>query len=221
MQIKVPLTVAALALILIVSVASCVEALSVGVKRGDWIEYSVSYTGTPMRGHDIDWARMEILDVADTEIPITITSRFSNGSTETASYTLNLLTGHLIDSFIIPANLNLGDNFLDENLGTVTISKVETRQYAGAMRAVVSATVGNNSYVWDQATGVSVEGNSQTADYTIHTLASETNMWQSSPLNLPSLALLAAVVLVLVFAVVAVFVYARRRRACAKRKKGS
>jgi hypothetical protein len=37
--------------------------ISVGVKGGDWIEYSVVTTGKPEEGHDVVWARMEILEV--------------------------------------------------------------------------------------------------------------------------------------------------------------
>ena len=133
--------------------------LSIGVKSGDWIEYNVTSTGAPMQGHDVEWARMEILSVENPNINVSITSRFTDGSNDTTKHTLNLETGHLIDDFIIPANLNVGDTFVDENLGNVTISQTEVHTYAGAERTVVSATVGNNTYVWDQATGVSVEGN--------------------------------------------------------------
>ncbi len=217
-----PLAFATTALIIIACLSAVASAeLSVGVKQGNWIQYSVSYTGTPMQGHDVTWARMEILAVATPNIDVVITSRFSDGSMETTNYTLNLETGHLIDSFIIPANLKAGDTFKDENLGTVTLDKAEIRQYAGNTRTVVSASVGNNTYVWDQATGVSVEGASQTAEYTITTVVSSTNMWQPSEVNWASIFLAAAVLLIVVFAVAAVVAHYQRKRACAKRKRSS
>jgi hypothetical protein len=131
-----------------------------------------------------------------------------------------LETGHLIDAFIIPANLNVGDLFVDENIGNVTISKSETQTYASAERTIVSSTVGNNTYVWDQATGVSVEGNSQTSEYTIHTIASTTNMWQPTlpqSFSVDSLILLAAVLLIIFLLVIATTAQYLHKRTCQKR----
>lgn len=168
------------AVIFVLSLVSLVSAaeLSIGVQGGDWIEYTVTSTGAPMQGHDVQWARMEILSEENPTINVSITSMFTDGSNETTEHTLNLETGHLIDDFIIPSNLNVGDTFVDETLGNVTITQTAVQTYAGAERTVVSATVGNNTYIWDQATGVSVEGTSQTSEYTIHTVVSVTNMWQ-------------------------------------------
>jgi hypothetical protein len=154
--------------------------LSVGVKKGDWIEYSVNYTGSPSQGHGINWARMEITNVQSTIISVSINSRYPNGSTEIFNSTLNLQTGKLIDDFIIPANLNAGDTFLDQNLGNITISHVEEHVYAGATRTVLYASTNQSSYVWDQITGVSVEGASQQPDYSMHTVVLNTNLWQPS-----------------------------------------
>ena len=113
-------------LVLVLGLASAVHGdLSVGVKKGDWIEYAITTTGTPSEGHDIDWSRMEVTDIQGTNIIVYITSRFINGSTENFNSTLNLKTGHLIDDFIIPANLKSGDTFLDEKVGNVTITSSE------------------------------------------------------------------------------------------------
>ncbi len=221
--------VAATALIIVLfltSSALATTALSVGVKSGDWIEYLVSYTGSPTQGHDVNWARMEILEVQGTNITVTITSRFADNSTETTNSTLNLQTGHMIDDFIIPSNLNVGDTFRDENLGNITISAVETRQYAGATRTVVTSSAGNNTYVWDQATGVSVEGNSQTADYTIHTIVEDTNIWQPLPtpkqtFDFASLILVVAFALIVFVAALAATARYIRRKASEKRENAS
>jgi hypothetical protein len=186
--------------------------LSVGVKKGDWIEYNVTYTGSPTAGHDVDWARMEITDVQGTNISVNITSRFPNGTTENTTSTLNLKTGHLIDDFIIPANLKAGDTFLDENLGNVTISKAEQHQYAGATRTVLYASTNTNTYVWDQTTGVSVEGTAQTVDYSIHTKVANTNMWQqSSALNMTPILIISLVALIVMIVMVAALYYWRKK----------
>jgi hypothetical protein len=102
----------------------------------------------------------------------------------------------------------------------MTISKAETRQYAGAARTVVSASAGNNTYVWDQATGVSVEGNSQGADYSIHTIVEDTNMWQPSPQSPDWTPLLLAAAVTLIIAIVAVAVAVRLRKRTGGRRRG-
>ena len=187
---------AVIVLVLVLGLASAVYAdLPVGVKKGDWIEYAVTTTGTPSEGHDIDWSRMEVTDVQGTSIIIYITSRFINGSTENFNSTLNLKTGHLIDDFIIPANLNAGNTFLDDRQGNITLTRAEQHTYAGAMRTVLYASTSENSYVWDQATGVSVEANSVLPEYTMHTIVEATNMWQPQQgLNFAGLLLVAVIV---------------------------
>jgi hypothetical protein len=129
---------------------------------------------------------MEVVAVQGPNINVTITSQFTDGSNETITSTLNLETGHLIDDFIIPAGLKVGHSFPDENYGNVTITGSEVRTYAGASRTVLTATMGNSSYVWDQETGVSVEGNTTTADYAIYSVASATNMWLPAPIQVGS-----------------------------------
>ena len=156
--------------------SSVLADLSVGVKKGDWIEYSVTYVGSPSQGHDIDWARMEITEIKGTNISLSITSRYQNGSTEIFNSTLNLRTGKLIDDFIIPANLNAGNSFLDQNLGNITISHVEEHVYSCATRTVLYASTNQSTYVWDKIRGVSVEGTSQQPDYLMHTAVLDTNL---------------------------------------------
>ena len=128
---------------------------------------------------------------------MSITSRYPNGSTEIFNSTLNLQTGKLIDDFIIPANLRAGDTFLDQNIGSITISRVEEHVYAGETRTVLYASTNQSSYVWDQVTGVSVEGTSQQPDYSMHTIVEGTNLWQSSrSLDLSVLVLIAFAIII-------------------------
>ena len=51
----------AITIFLLLSSVFCINAgqaksVSVGVKVGDWIEYTVSTTGTPVAGHDLKYA---------------------------------------------------------------------------------------------------------------------------------------------------------------------
>jgi hypothetical protein len=185
---------------------------TVGVQAGQWIEYNVTYTGTPFEGHDISFARMTILDVSGSRINVSIMSQFANGTQLTMNSTLDLSTGHLIDNFIIPANLNVGDTFYSQYLGNVTISQAQQQTYSGAARTVLSATVGNNTYAWDQTTGVSVEGTAIEPGYTMHTIVNDTNMWQPQKDALSGMAIWIAIIAVVAVVVVAVAVLLLRRK---------
>lgn len=176
MKRKLYLLTALLVVSLIVSTA--VAAILVGVKKGDWIEYHAVFTGTPPAGHEVTWARTEVLDVQGTIIDLNVTTKFANGTLWYETITLNLAVGQLGDEFIIPANLGVGDAFFDKYHGNVTISKIEERTYSGVTRTVISATTAQSTYYWDQATGVLVEGISKFPDYTIHSIVEKTNMWQ-------------------------------------------
>jgi hypothetical protein len=215
MKTKILLMV--LSVFAILSLACIASAqLSVGVKKGDWIQYQVTFTGTPSTDHSIVQAKMEVLDVQAPTIKVNILSTYANGTQVSTNSTLNLQTGQLIDDFIIPANLAAGDKFLDSNVGNVTISSVEQRTYAGATRTVVTASSNSNTYVWDQATGISVEGTSQGSDYTMHSLASATNMWEAENtiLGLAPMTfyLLIAIVIAIVAIIIAAVAFTSMRR---------
>ena len=183
--------------ILLMAVASA--EVSVGVKPGDWIEYTVTCTGNVPEAHDVNWGKFEIIAVEGKKIEVNITSRYSvDGREETETYTLNLETGQIGDAFIIPANLNAGDVFLEQHVGTITISGVEERTCTGAKRSVVYATTPQTIFCWDRSTGVLVEANSTYPEFTMITKAEETNMWQTQTFGLDPLFSIVLIVLVIV-----------------------
>ncbi len=199
------LGVGIIALVIVLSLSAPVFAdLSVGVERGDWIEYLVTYTGSPSQDHAINWARIDVTDVQGTNIDVTITSRYPNETSEEFNFTLNLKTGHLFDDFIIPANLKTGESFLDQNQGNITINSTEPHTYAGSSRTVISSSTSKNTYVWDQATGVSLEATSNQPDYSMHTIVEATNIWQPSTDLDPAILVLVVVATALVAAVLVV-----------------
>jgi hypothetical protein len=181
-----------------------------GVKSGDWIEYQVTFTGAPSPDHSISFARMEILDVSGPMVYVNMISTFANGTQTTTKATMNLQTGQLIDDFIIPPNLKTGESFYDSRVGNITISNTFQRTYAGAERTVVSATSLGNTYIWDQATGVSVEGTSSGTDYTMHSLVSATNMWQNSGLD-PVIIYTTIILIIIIVAASAVLLIRKRK----------
>jgi len=163
------------------SIGVASATLDVGVKAGDWIEYQVTFTGTPPDpSHSVVEANMTVLNVSGTSIQVNIISTLSNGTQLSTNSTLNLQTGQLIDNFIIPANLQKGDQFYDSAIASnITITGSQQKIYGGATRTVINATSGSSTYVWDQVTGVDVEGFSSGEGYSMHTLVSGTNIWQS------------------------------------------
>ena len=199
--------------IVLICVSGVLSEISVGVKKGDWIEYQVTYTGIPAEGHDVTWARMEIKDVQGKSMSVEITAKHSNGTQEKFVTNLNLETGQLGDDFIIPANLNVGDVFFDKNAGNITISGVEERTYAGTTRTVVHAATSETTYYWDQATGVLVEGTSQFPEYTMNTIVDKTNMWQPQLLGLDPTVFYALVIgATVLIVVVLAFLIVRRKK---------
>jgi hypothetical protein len=203
---------ALISIILALSIVSVSTAQpSAGVKTGDWIEYKVTYTGTPSSDHAITSARMEVLDVSSPLIYVNIIATYANGTQETTKSTLDLQTGQLIDDFIIPANLGVGDSFYDSRVGNITITSTKQATYAGATRTVISATSGGNTYVWDQATGVSVEGSSIQSDYTMNTIVTATSMWQNSGLD-PVIIYTLVIIIVIIVAASAFLLITRRNK---------
>jgi len=203
----------ALLIVLTVSAPVVVSAeISVGVKQGDWIEYQVAFTGTPDSGHDVTWARMEVVSVQGKNITLAIAAKLSNGTWLNETVSLNLETGQLGDDFIIPANLNSGDTFFDKWQGNITVSGVEERTYAGATRTIVSGTTLQTTYYWDKATGVLVEGTSSYADFAMYTKVDKTNMWQAQIFGLePTVFYALAIAVTAILVVIAFFVMRRKK----------
>lgn len=196
----------------LVALAACLPlgftAVSVGVKKGDWAEYNVSITGTQPPGHNLVWARMEITDVQGANITIKIDTKDDAGAEATSNATLDLENGYLIDEFIIPANLNVGDRFLD-NPSSSTISGTVDKVVAGATRTLVYVAAQNKTTYWDKSTGMLVEGTYEgfyaNAVSTEATRLSATNIWQ------PDNTIYVLLAIAAVLAGIAVVVFAVRR----------
>ncbi len=197
--------------------AGCLTVLgqvTVGVKPGQYAEYNVSFTGTPMEGHDATWARMEIAGVEGSALNVTFISRLADGSTENVTENLNFATGRFIDYFVVPAGLKVGDSFYDQTLDeNVSITRAETRTYAGAQRTVVYGETTETLWYWDQETGALAEAESTYPDFTLHTVIDITDIWSPQPdqiLGLPPVVVFA--ILFVVLAVVALVVSLKVRK---------
>ncbi len=196
---------------------SCAVAqaeISVGVKKGDWIEYNVTTTGNPpIPEHNVTWARLEILDVQGSEIRINSTSQARNGTLSSLIITLNIEKGQIGAWWIIPANLNPGEAFYDEFFQqNITIQGEEQLQYAGATRAITNATVPTRIKRWDKATGVFVQSDDDFSDFTIFVNAYRTNLWNPQILGIDSTVFYAVVSVVVVAIAATALLLALRKR---------
>jgi hypothetical protein len=171
---------------------------TVGVKAGNWVKYgeiNVSWNGTGTEpsyitdARKIDWVKVEVKSVSGTEVTIETTGQYKNETTTPSSNsTIDVATGSYM---LIAANLEEGDNILQQSGPAIKINGTVSRTYCGASRSVnfVNITVsyaGTTIMYWDKATGVMVElymSSSQTIptvqSITMSYKATETNMWSS------------------------------------------
>jgi len=190
---------------------------TIGVKPGDWIEYNVSTTGAPPSEKDIDWARMEVLDVEGDTFHVNTTGHQLNGVCSSFIRTFNFPAGEVSAWIIIPANLSPGDTFYDVvDNQSYAIQGEHQETVAGATRTV---TYLNNSMgrfkQWDKATGVFVETIDNVGNYTVNAIAYATNMWSPEIFGLDSTifyTLVAAVVIIVFAAATVVVLYIRRKK---------
>jgi len=199
--------------------ATASSEISVGVKKGDWIEYTIAVTGTPPSLPYLTWIRLDFQSVEGSIVTVKATMNLSDGTQDTQTMQANFATGSG-GTFVIPAEMKKGDTYYVEFMGgdTLTIGGVETRTYAGASRTVVYRNVSQYdmppTVYWDQATGVLVEASKSLTDYTDNMKAVATNMWQAQLIDSTVFLVILIVILVVMGIVVAVafFVVERKKK---------
>lgn len=177
---------ATILLFLFLSAEASASGVSVGVKTGDWIEYTVSTTGLPPEGHDVVWARMEILSIFDGEITVNTTTKASNGTLSNVVMTLNPSAGQVDVWAIIPANLGKGDSFFDKNLGNISIMGQQEKTVGGVVRDTTFYNSSDRFKRWDKLTGVFLEGTDVLGNYSLSATFERTNIWRNQILGLDS-----------------------------------
>ena len=130
---------------------------TVGIKKGDLVEYDIITTGTGSLppSHDVQWARMEVLSIDGAAFSINVSVRYTNQTMGSAVWKFNFTEGNTGGWTVIPANLSPGDTFFDYSQPqNVTIQREEQKMVLGATRTI---TCGNDSIrqikEWDKATG--------------------------------------------------------------------
>jgi hypothetical protein len=157
----------------------CGEA-SVGVKKGDWIEYAISMKGPPLDPiRNLTWYRTEILEVDGSSFQVNKTSLSVNGILSSSIWDFDLTEGQVYGWVIIPANLSSGDKFFDAaKLANITIEGEEQKTLLGVSRTVTHASDPGKVYKeWDKATGVYVYSIENTSNFTVIFKAIATNIW--------------------------------------------
>ncbi|MFQ5848725.1 MAG: hypothetical protein ACE5IQ_13775 [Candidatus Methylomirabilales bacterium] len=202
-------------LILFIAVAvSAPSQAQGGVEAGDFVKYSLEYTGYPSGIPLPTSMEIEFLSVSGTEATVRMTVHSSDGTKLTEEMTLDLAVGGGslggVVGFVIPVGRTTGDSVFMSGVGDVTIEGETTRTYAGASRTVVFAGIMGLTYYWDKQTGVLVEVSGVTGGLTVSAKATETNMWGAAPFFVQwwFLAIVAGVIIALAGTVY----FLRRRR---------
>ncbi len=205
--------------LIIVSPTRGYDEPSVGVKKGDWIEYDVDITGNPPAVHrNVTWMRLEVLQVDGTSFPVNLTVRFANGTLDSSVWKFNFTEGNTEGWVIIPSDLGLGDTFFDNFSKTdkhVTIQSQEQKTVLGATRTVTYANDSYRDKQWDKATGVFVGSSEIFRNWSAYVTAVGTNIWSPLILGLNQIAFytLAGVSIALAASLLSlVFVIERKRR---------
>lgn len=171
---------------------------SVGIKAGDWVKYSVTFTGNPFGSvpYSFTWIKIEFVSVTETSATYRETSDMQNGTETNRTRTLDLASNNTFP--LIPANSVITDE--------------TTRSYAGASRTVLVTHFGGNvTYYFDKQTGINLEEYLVGPDFSLSVVATETNLWSGGLLGLDWWAWATIIVVVAVVFAAAALVLRRRK----------
>ena len=191
-------------------VVSVFAQVNVGVKEGDWIEYVITYTGTPPQTYP-ESARFEVQTIQGTNITLEIKTDALDGTKNTNTITFNLEDG-APDFIIIPANLNTNDEVNHSEVGSIEILGSEEYSFEGKTRELVYGSFGDLDYNWDRTTGILIQLDQTTDTYTQIWLAVSTNIVQTPTFDLDPILLYAIIIAIsIILVIVAFFVFKKKR----------
>ncbi len=202
---------------LILPVTATDDTPTVGVKKGDWIEYTIEKTGqTATPEENMTWFRMDILDIEGVAFQVNVTVRYMNGTLRSSIWSFNFTEGNFGCWLIIPANLNAGDTFYDSyKAANVIIEGEKQKEVVGANRTITHACDSKRIIKeWDKATGVYTYAVERSKNFTIITQTVATNLWspQSEVQNQEIHNTLIAVIIALATAVLLLLLVVRKPR---------
>ena len=200
--------------LLIILYLSCImisafAQVNVGLKEGDWVEYTATYTGNPPDTYP-ETARVEVQTIQGTVITVEIERDLLNGTQTSKTETFDLENG-APDLLIIPSNLGEDDEVIHEDIGKVVIESVENYNFKGTTRELVYAYVLNTEFSWDRSTGILVEAIQTTDTFTQTLLAVDTNIVQTQASGLDPLLIYGIVIAVIIIIIVVVLLVLKRK----------
>ena len=198
------------ALLLSFLILSVFAQVNVGLKEGDWVEYTATYTGNPPNTFP-ETARVEVKTIQGTLITVEINRDLLNGNQTSRTETFDLETG-VGDLIIIPANLGPGDEIYNEDVGNVTMEKIEDYNFKGTTRELVYAYVLNTEFSWDRSTGIMIEAIQTTDTFTQTLLAVNTNIVQTQASDIDLILIYGIVVAVIIIVIVVAFLILKRKK---------
>ncbi|HUJ84367.1 MAG TPA: hypothetical protein VLV84_02045 [Candidatus Acidoferrales bacterium] len=212
-------TVVALMIVafMIILIAAAEAQTSVGVKAGNWVEYSVETTGAVPAAQDLTWAKIEIVDIEGEAFHANFTVKYVNGTLSTSLRFFNFSAGNVQAWIIIPANLSPGQTFYDSSINSnVPIQGQIQKTVAGADRTVTytNSTLGGvqRNKEWDKDTGFYIQSADNLGTYTVNAQAIATNIWSPQILGLnQNVFYLVVTIIVLVIAVIVVLAVISRK----------
>ena len=214
-------TVVALMIVafMIILIAAAEAQPSVGVKAGNWVEYSVKTTGAVPAAQDLTWAKIEIVDIEGEAFHANFTVKYVNGTLSTSLRFFNFSAGNVQAWIIIPANLSPGQTFYDSSINSnVPIQGQIQKTVAGAERTVTytNSTLGGvqRNKEWDKDTGFYIQSADNLGTYTVNAQAIATNIWspQILGLNQNVFYLVVTVIVAVIAVIVALAVISRKNK---------
>lgn len=189
--------------------------VNVGLKQGDWVEYEITYTGTPPVYYP-ETIRIEVLTIQGTSITLEIERNLINGTQHSRNETFDLEDG-APDAVIIPANLGAGDKIYHKDLGNFTIEGVADYNFKDLVRELIYANIAQAEFKWDRETGVLVQAEQTTNTFTQKLLAVDTNILDPHTTNIDTTLLYAVTITaVAILAVVGLIILKRKKQTSSK-----
>lgn len=148
-------------------------AYEVGVKAGEWAQYSVQWGWNPsdatipmpqaiMDASNTQWINMTIQRVTQKNVTVTRITQFINGTKRTATIWGNVETGAgTLNYTVIASDLNIGDNVIS-NSALIKILMTGSYSYANVKRETNYSNtteytqIGSRAFEWrwDRASGI-------------------------------------------------------------------
>jgi hypothetical protein len=184
--------------------------LTFGLKKGDWFDYSVTWTGGNPEWYYLVSIKGEVISVSDEEVEIQWESENVGGQKQTYSETYHVnLGGHTIN--IIPADLEIGHSIFSEDHGVIDIDGEECYDYAGSNRHILWAVEDFGTIHWDREAGLLVQSDSEVGELHRRMLLEKTNAWENENAGL-DLILIAAVGIISIAILLFLLILFRRKK---------